>query len=126
MAATQLPSRAASLLRQPGATRGRMHSTHPMSLPWLGSAGLIGVAETAATREKAVGNAAPQRRIYGFLLGLTIGMAAESCKLIRRSIRRSIWYHKAVCLDEITFSNIGTYFIRNARSCWSMAVDLFM
>jgi hypothetical protein len=56
----------------------------------------------------------------------TIGICADNCKLISRSTRRSIWYHSAVFLAEIIFSNTGTYFMRNARICCSTAVDLFM
>ena len=41
-------------------------------------------------------------------LGLTIGISEDNCRLISRSIRRSIWYHNAVFLPEMTFSNIGT------------------
>ena len=101
----------------------RMRSTHPISLWWLSSA-MQSKPETA--NEKAIGTRRHSGTLYGLLPGFTIGIVAENCKLIRRSIRRSIWYHKAVCLGEITFSNIGTYFIRNARSCCSMAVALFM
>ena len=61
-----------------------------------------------------------------YLLASTIGTSVDNCKFIRRSMRRSIWYHNAVFLGEITFSNIGTYFIRNARRSWSTAVDLLM
>ena len=48
-----------------------------------------------------------------YLLVSTTGMFAANCRLISRSRRRSIWYHKAVFLAEITFSNIGTYFERS-------------
>ena len=43
-----------------------------------------------------------------YLVGFTIGIIDDNCRLISRSIRRSIWYHKAVFLPEMTFSNIGT------------------
>jgi hypothetical protein len=59
-------------------------------------------------------------------LVLTMGITADNCRLMSRSIRRSIWYHNAVFFAEMTPSNTGTYFMRNARSCWSTAVDLFM
>jgi hypothetical protein len=61
-----------------------------------------------------------------YLLVSTMGIRADSCKLIRRSMRRSTWYHNAVFFGEITFSNTGTYFIRNAMSCCSTSVDLLM
>src|SRR5271155_5919138 len=61
-----------------------------------------------------------------YLLVSTIGICVDNCKLIRRSIRRSIWYHNAVFLGEITFSNTATYLIRNARSCSSTAFALLM
>ena len=61
-----------------------------------------------------------------YLLVSTMGIWVDSCKLIRRSMRRSIWYHNAVFFGEITFSNTGTYFMRNAMSCCSTSVDLLM
>lgn len=56
----------------------------------------------------------------------TTGMFAANRKLIKRSRRRSIWYHNAVFLAEMAFSNIGTYFERVAVNCWSMAAALSM
>src|SRR5271165_4207385 len=54
-------------------------------------------------------------RAQPYLLVSTIGICDDNCRLISRSTRRSIWYHNAVFLAEITFSKIGTYFIRRAR-----------
>ena len=48
---------------------------------------------------------------------LTIGIWVDNCRLMSKSIRRSIWYHKAVFFGEMTFSKTGTYFIRSERSC---------
>ena len=64
-------------------------------------------------------------RVAAYLV-LTMGIIADNCRLISRSTRRSIWYHKAVFFAEMTCSNIGTYFMRNASSCWSTVVDLFI
>ena len=56
----------------------------------------------------------------------TIGIIEDSCRLIIRSIWRSIWYHSAVFLADRTFSKTGTYLRRMETSCWSTAVALFM
>jgi hypothetical protein len=56
----------------------------------------------------------------------TTGMFAANCRLIRRSRRRSIWYHNAVFLAEMVFSNKGTYFERASVNCLSMAAALWM
>ena len=60
-----------------------------------------------------------------YLLVSTIGICEDNCKLIRRSIRRSIWYHNAV-LGEMTFSNTATYLNRNPMSSSSTAAHLLM
>jgi len=44
-----------------------------------------------------------------------MGIREDNCKLIRRSIRRSIWYHNAIVLGEMTVSNTATYLNRNQQ-----------
>ena len=61
-----------------------------------------------------------------YLVVFTIGMLEDNCRLISKSMRRSIWNHNAVFLGEITFSKSGTYFMRSAISCSSMAFDRVM
>src|SRR5580698_3483190 len=80
-----------------------------------------GKAEPGSQNRKA-----GQAFLSAYLLVSTIGICEDSCKLIRRSIRRSIWYHNAVFLGETTFSNTATYLNRKAMSSSSTAANLLM
>src|SRR5277367_5245260 len=69
----------------------------------------------------------PPRARFSLLVHLvvsTIGITEESCRLIKRSIWRSIWYHNSTFFAEITFSKIGTYLRRSASNWRSTSVAL--
>src|SRR5208282_680976 len=87
---------------------------------------LPGQREAIGRPEGAVSLKAEQAFPSAYLLVSTIGICENNCKLIRRSIRRSIWYHKAVFLGEMTFSNTATYLNRNPMSSSSTAAHLLM
>ena len=53
----------------------------------------------------------------------TIGICEASWSWIMRSMRWSIWQNSAVFFAEMTFSKIGTYFMRSATTFCSLAAS---
>ncbi len=67
-------------------------------------------------------------RSYWFFVyfASTIGICDASWSWIMRSTRWSIWQNSAVFFAEMTFSKIGTYFIRSAITFCSLAASRLM